>query len=69
MKKLSITPLEALGLPQRSLCTLVRHQIESVEALGRLTPAQVKHLLPYCDAMYALARFQHWHDRVYPSPK
>lgn len=68
MKKLSITPLEALGLPQRTLCTLVGHQIESVEAVGRLTPAYIHRILPYCDALYVLARYKHWSNYVYPSP-
>lgn len=68
MPKPSITPLETLGLPQRSLCTLARHSIDSVEALGRLKPEQIRRMLPYCDALYALTRFKHWHDRVYPAP-
>ncbi len=68
MKKLSITPIESLGLPQRTICIFFRHQIESVEAIGRLEPAAIYRLLPYCDATYTLARYRHWHSRVYPCP-
>jgi len=63
-----MTPLSVLGLTAKALDALARHDIQSVEALGDLTPERVRQIMPYCHAMCTLAQFRHWFNRRYPSP-
>ena len=63
-----VTPLSTLSLTRTALNALVNHGIESVEALGDLTPVRVHQLMPYCHAMTTLAHYRQWHNQRYPSP-